>query len=68
MKSLAEFIHDAVIRKVAVGHFNISDLVAFKAITEAARELAVPVIIGTSESEAHFIERKEIVAVRKFGG
>ncbi len=65
IKTLAEIIRDAAARKVAVGHFNISDLVAFKAITEAAQELSVPVIIGTSESEAHFVDRKEITAMVK---
>jgi len=55
MKSLREVIADAESRAVAVGHFNISDLTALKAITRAARELNVPVIIGTSEGEAGFI-------------
>lgn len=65
MKSLRDIIQDAESRKVAIGHFNISDLIALKAIFEAARELGVPVMIGTSESEAGFLDRKEAVALIK---
>lgn len=39
----------------ALGHFNISDIAALKAIFETAQELSVPVIIGTSEGEREFI-------------
>ena len=48
---------------MAVGHFNISDLVALRAIFEAARELGVPVMIGTSEGEGDFIGRKPAAAL-----
>jgi len=50
---------------VAVGHFNISDLAGLNGIFQAARELDVPVIIGTSEGEAGFIGRKQAVALVK---
>ena len=40
-----------------------SDLVALKAVTGAARALKVPVLIGTSEGERDFIGVREIVAV-----
>ncbi len=50
---------------MAVGHFNISDLAGLKAIVEAVKELQVPVIIGTSEGEAKFLDRKAIVAYVK---
>ncbi len=65
MSTLREIIQDAQARKVAIGHFNISDLVALKAIFEAARELNVPVMIGTSESEAQFLDRGEAAALVK---
>ncbi|WP_158945161.1 class II fructose-bisphosphate aldolase [Granulicella sp. S190] len=40
---------------VAVGHFNISDLVLLKAVFASARELNVPVIVGASEGERSFL-------------
>src|SRR3989344_4493680 len=64
-KLLREVIQNAEQNKVAVGHFNISDLIALKAIFEAAQELNVPVMIGTSESEAGFLDRKEAAALIK---
>ena len=39
MKTLREYIEDAKLRKVAIGHFNISDLAGLKGIFEAAKEL-----------------------------
>jgi len=35
---------------VAIGHFNISDLVLLKAVVAAARELDVPVIVSLRAS------------------
>ena len=55
MKTLREVLADADARHVAVGHFNISDLAALKAIFAAARELQLPVLIGVSEGEREFI-------------
>lgn len=48
-----------------MGHFNISDLVALRAIFEAARELGAPVMIGTSEGEGDFIGRKSAAILIK---
>ena len=63
MKSLFQIIKDAEYNKVAVGHFNISDLTALKAIFESAEELGVPVIIGTSQGEADFLGLHEAAAL-----
>ncbi|MEK9173265.1 MAG: class II fructose-bisphosphate aldolase [Patescibacteria group bacterium] len=63
MKSLIEIIKEAEAKGVAIGHFNISDLVALKAIFEAAREINVPVMIGTSEGEGDFVGRKQSAAL-----
>lgn len=63
MKSLLEILMDANEKKVAVGHFNVSDLAALKAIFEAAYELKVPVLIGTSEGEREFIGVNQAVAL-----
>lgn len=63
MKTLRQIIKDAEKRKIAIGHFNISELGALKAIAEVAKELDVPVIIGTSEGEREFIDPHDAVAL-----
>jgi fructose-bisphosphate aldolase, class II len=63
MITIAEALNDAQRKRVAIGHFNVSDLVAVKAVTGAARALGVPVLIGTSEGERDFIGVHEAVAV-----
>lgn len=63
VRSLREIISEAEKRRVAVGHFNISELGALKAVAEVAAELKVPVIIGTSEGEREFIDVHEAVAL-----
>jgi len=55
MKTLMEVLDDARRRRVALGHFNFSDLVAFNAIVAAARDLKVPVMVGVSEGERAFV-------------
>ena len=63
MKSLSEWLAWAREKQVAIGHFNISDSEGFKAVTEAAKELGVPVIIGVSEKERSFLGVAEIRAM-----
>jgi fructose-bisphosphate aldolase class II len=63
MKPLQQILSEADQQKVAVGHFNISDLVALKAVYLAARELNVPVIVGVSEGERDFIGVQQIAAL-----
>jgi fructose-bisphosphate aldolase class II len=55
MKTLREILVDADARRVAVGHFNISDLATLKAIFAGARELQLPVLVGVSEGEREFV-------------
>ena len=55
MKKLRDVLTEARDNKVAVGHFNISELTALKAVFESARELQLPVIVGLSEGERAFI-------------
>jgi len=65
MQSLRQALVEADRRKVAVGHFNISDLTALRAIVDAARELKFPVLIGLSEGERDFLgTRTAAAAVR----
>ena len=63
MKALQQILVEADQQKVAVGHFNVSDLVALKAVYLAARELNVPVLVGVSEGERDFIGVHQIAAL-----
>lgn len=64
-KSLKEYITDARVKGVAIGHFNISNSDGFTAVVNAAHELNVPVIIGVSEGERDYIGINEIAAMVK---
>ena len=63
MKKLIDVIKDAQERGVAVGHFNVSDSEGYNAVTQAAKELGVPVIVGVSEKERSFLGVAEIRAL-----
>lgn len=65
ISTLKECIKDAQARKVAIGHFNISNSEGFWAVVLAAKELKVPVIIGVSEGERDFIGVREVAAMVK---
>lgn len=65
MKTLRETIADAEAKKVAIGHFNISDSEQLNAIFSSAQTLNVPVIIGTSEGERDFLGVSQTVALIK---
>ncbi len=56
IKTLKEALNWAKEKRVALGHFNISEISAFRAIIKVAKELNVPVIIGTSEGEADYVD------------
>jgi fructose-bisphosphate aldolase class II len=60
---LREELRRADDAKVAIGHFNVSELVALQAVTAAARELHAPVLVGVSESERAFIGVRQIEAL-----
>jgi fructose-bisphosphate aldolase, class II len=63
MESLREVLQQAESKKIAVGHFNISDWVALKAVFESARKLSVPVIVGASEGERKFAGVRQLSAM-----
>src|ERR1700742_1509929 len=63
MKTLRHVLEEARQSKVAIGHFNISDLTGLKAVFESAQELQVPVIVGLSEGERAFMGVRETAAV-----
>jgi fructose-bisphosphate aldolase class II len=62
MHSLRDHLQEAQQSGKAIGHFNISDLVLLKAVFAAARELAVPVLVGSSEGERAFVGTRQIAA------
>jgi fructose-bisphosphate aldolase, class II len=63
MNSLRDHLQQAQQNQQAIGHFNISDLVALKAVFAAAQELKVPVIVGLSEGEREFVGTRQIAAL-----
>jgi fructose-bisphosphate aldolase, class II len=63
MKTLREYIVEAEEKKVAIGHFNISDSNGFWAVVNATKKLNLPVIIGVSEGERDFIGIKQVRAL-----
>jgi len=65
MKTLRETIKEAEEKKVAIGHFNISNIEGLWGIFRAAQELDVPVIIGVSEGERDFVGVKQAAALVK---
>lgn len=65
MKTLRKILEEADGSSVAVGHFNISDLVTLQAAFDAARGLNVPVIVGVSEGERQFMGVQQVAALVK---
>ena len=63
MKTLKEVLQQAEHDRVAVGHFNFSDLVAFNAIAATARGLNLPVMVGVSEGERAFVGLRQAAAL-----
>jgi fructose-bisphosphate aldolase, class II len=63
METLREVLTKADRDGVAIGHFNVSDLTALKAIVAAARDLKLPVLIGVSEGERGFVGVPQIAAL-----
>lgn len=62
MHNLRYILDESQRNGVAVGHFNVADLVLLKAIFAAARELNVPVIVGASEGEREFMGTRQLAA------
>lgn len=67
--SLRQHVSDALSRKVAIGHFNISNLEGFWAVVNATKTVSVkagrpiPVIIGVSEGEREFMGVAQVRAL-----
>ena len=63
MRSLRDLLQETEKSGIAIGHFNISDLVLLKAVFASAQELKVPVLVGVSEGEREFIGVRQIAAL-----
>ena len=61
--NLRETLADADRRRVAIGHFNVSELGTLKGVVKAADELRAPVLVGVSEGERGFVGVREIAAL-----
>lgn len=65
METLREVLEQAERNGVAVGPFNVADLVTLKAAFDAARDLKAPVIVGVSEGEQQFMGVRQVSALVK---
>jgi ketose-bisphosphate aldolase len=63
VQTLRNVLEKAQSDGVAIGHFNVADMVLLKAVFTAARELAVPVIVGASGGERAFMGVRQIAAL-----
>ena len=63
MKTLKECVKEAQERKIAIGHFNISNLEGLWGVFRAAQSLNVPVIIGVAEGERDFVGVRQVSAL-----
>ena len=63
MNTLRELLQELQRRRVALGHFNVSDMVSLKAVTGAARGLNLPVLVGVSEGERDFMGVRETASL-----
>jgi fructose-bisphosphate aldolase, class II len=63
MPKLSDVLELARKNGVALGHFNVADLVLLKAVFSSARELGVPVLVGASEGERDFLGVPQIAAL-----
>jgi fructose-bisphosphate aldolase class II len=63
MQVLRDVLEQAHKNGVAIGHFNIADLVLLKAVFASAQELNVPCLVGVSEGEREFMGVHQVVAL-----
>jgi fructose-bisphosphate aldolase, class II len=63
MQTLRDSLAEAHKSGVAIGHFNVADLVLLKAVFAAAQDLRVAVVVGVSEGEREFIGTRQIATL-----
>lgn len=62
---MRECIAETREKKVAIGHFNVSNLEGVWAVFNAAKEIGAPVVIGVSEGERGFVGVRQAAAMVK---
>ena len=65
METLRTILTRSEKQGVALGHFNVSDLVLLKAVLAAAAEIEVPILVGASEGERDFLGTRQLAALVK---
>lgn len=60
---LRDVLQAAEADRIAVGHFNVSDLAILKAVFDVARQADAPVIVGASEGERKYLGTRQIAAL-----
>lgn len=63
--NLKEILSKASKEHRAIGHFNVANLEMLKAVVATAKDLAAPIMIGTSEGERQWLGLKNIVVLVK---
>ncbi len=63
MYILRDILERAQENGMAMGHFNVADLVLLKAVFTSAQELNVPVLVGASDGEREFMGVRQIAAL-----
>jgi fructose-bisphosphate aldolase class II len=63
MHVLRDILEQSQKNGVAIGHFNIADMVLLKAVFASAQELQVPVLVGASEGEREFMGVRQLAAL-----
>jgi fructose-bisphosphate aldolase, class II len=63
MHVLRDVLEQSQKNGVAIGHFNIADMVLLKAVFASAQELKVPVLVGASEGEREFMGVRQLAAL-----
>src|SRR5499433_3820772 len=63
MHHLREALEQSQKNGLAIGHFNVADMVLVKAVFASAQELNVPVLIGASGGEREFMGVRQIAAL-----
>lgn len=63
MQTLKEAVEAAWDKKIALGHFNLSDSNQFNAVLAAAAAAGTPVLVGVSEGERKFFGVRNLAAM-----
>jgi fructose-bisphosphate aldolase, class II len=65
MNTLRDVLTQSERDGVALGHFNVANLVMLKAVLRAASEMHVPVLVGASEGEREFLGTRQLAVLFK---